>query len=111
MAKRNKRHQNREPVELLEVGSDDDCDLLEFEEASHNSAQIVVIGVGGGGGNALNNMIESGLSGVEFVAANTDAQALKHSKAAVKVQLGLEVTGGLGCGANPDRGRASAVAP
>jgi cell division protein FtsZ len=110
MSKRTKRHAKRssDSVDLLEVGPDDD-DLLEFDDESHNSAQIVVIGVGGGGGNALNNMIDCGLSGVDFVVANTDAQALKHSKAPVKVQLGTEVTGGLGCGANPDRGRASGL--
>ena len=111
MSKRSKaqvRKRETQAVDLLEVGPEDD-DLLEFDEESHNSAQIVVIGVGGGGGNALNNMIDSGLSGVDFVVANTDAQALKHSRAPVKVQLGTEVTGGLGCGANPDRGRASGL--
>ncbi|MDP6978411.1 MAG: cell division protein FtsZ [Myxococcota bacterium] len=72
-------------------------------------AVIKVIGVGGGGGNALNTMIRSGLGGVEFIAANTDAQALKHNLAPTKIQLGAEVTRGLGCGANPDRGRASAL--
>ena len=54
-------------------------------------------------------MILSGLSGVEFIAANTDAQALSHSRAPIKVQLGAEITRGLGCGANPDSGRASAL--
>ncbi|MBK7950399.1 MAG: cell division protein FtsZ [Deltaproteobacteria bacterium] len=83
--------------------------MLEFDSASHQKATIKVIGVGGGGGNALNTMILSGLSGVEFIAANTDAQALAHSKASIKVQLGAEITRGLGCGANPDRGRASAL--
>jgi cell division protein FtsZ len=70
---------------------------------------IKVIGVGGGGGNALNNMVLSGLSGVEFIAANTDAQALQHNLAPIKIQLGSEVTRGLGCGADPDKGRASAL--
>ncbi len=96
-------------VDLLELGPDDGQELLEFEGSSHQKASIKVIGVGGGGGNALNTMIESGLSGVEFIAANTDAQALAHNKAKVKVQLGAEITRGLGCGANPDRGRASAL--
>jgi cell division protein FtsZ len=96
-------------VDLLELGPEDGQELLEFEGASHQAARIKVIGVGGGGGNALNTMIESGLSGVEFVAANTDAQALAHNKAVTKVQLGAEITRGLGCGANPDRGRASAL--
>ncbi len=103
-----KGHQN-DPVDLLELGPEDGQELLEFEGSSHQSASIKVIGVGGGGGNALNTMIESGLGGVEFIAANTDAQALAHNKASVKIQLGAEITGGLGCGANPDRGRASAL--
>ncbi|MBB82525.1 MAG: cell division protein FtsZ [Deltaproteobacteria bacterium] len=98
-----------EGVDLLELGPDDGEELLEFEGSSHQEAVIKVIGVGGGGGNALNTMIESGLGGVEFIAANTDAQALTHNKAATKVQLGAEITRGLGCGANPDRGRASAL--
>ncbi len=101
-------HEN-EGVDLLELGPDDGQELLEFEGSSHQEAVIKVIGVGGGGGNALNTMIESGLGGVEFIAANTDAQALTHNKAATKVQLGAEITRGLGCGANPDRGRASAL--
>jgi len=96
-------------VDLLELGPEDGQELLEFEGSSHQKATIKVIGVGGGGGNALNTMIQSGLSGVEFVAANTDAQALSHNKAITKVQLGAEITRGLGCGANPDRGRASAL--
>jgi cell division protein FtsZ len=98
-----------EGVDLLELGPDDGQALLEFEGSSHQEAVIKVIGVGGGGGNALNTMIQSGLGGVDFVAANTDAQALSHNKAATKVQLGAEITRGLGCGANPDRGRASAL--
>ena len=83
-------------------------DLLEFESGSRNQAAIKVVGVGGGGGNALNNMIVSGLQGVEFVAANTDAQALEHNSAPTKIQLGSEITRGLGCGADPDKGRDSA---
>ncbi|MBJ22004.1 MAG: cell division protein FtsZ [Deltaproteobacteria bacterium] len=98
-----------ESIDLLELGPEDGQELLEFEGSSHQRATIKVIGVGGGGGNALNTMIQSGLSGVEFVAANTDAQALSHNKAVTKVQLGAEITRGLGCGANPDRGRASAL--
>ncbi len=87
----------------------DDSDLLEFETSTQLQANIKVIGVGGAGGNALSNMIRSGLAGVEFVAANTDAQALDHNLAPVKLQLGPEVTRGLGCGANPDRGRDAAL--
>ena len=104
-----KTNQTNESVDLLELGPEDGQELLEFEGSSHQAASIKVIGVGGGGGNALNTMIESGLGGVEFIAANTDAQALGHNKASVKIQLGAEITRGLGCGANPDRGRASAL--
>jgi len=96
-------------VDLLELGPEDGQELLEFDGSSHQKATIKVIGVGGGGGNAINTMIEAGLGGVEFVAANTDSQALAHNKAPIKVQLGAEITRGLGCGANPDRGRASAL--
>jgi cell division protein FtsZ len=71
-------------------------------------ARIIVFGVGGAGGNAVNNMIASGLQGVEFIVANTDAQALASSKAARVIQLGTKVTQGLGAGAQPEIGRASA---
>jgi cell division protein FtsZ len=98
-----------ESIDLLEIGPEDSQELLEFEDSAEQKANIKVIGVGGGGGNALNTMIRSGLGGVQFIAANTDAQALKHNLAPIKVQLGAEVTRGLGCGANPDRGRASAL--
>lgn len=97
-------------TDLLEIGpSDGSDDLLDFENGTKLQAVIKVIGVGGGGGNALNTMIASGLSGVEFIAANTDAQALQHSLSSVRVQLGDDVTRGLGCGANPDKGRDSAL--
>jgi cell division protein FtsZ len=96
--------------DLLEIGPDDgNDDLLEFESPSKLQAVIKVVGVGGGGGNALNTMIASGLSGVEFIAANTDNQALQHSLAPIRLQLGVEVTRGLGCGANPDKGREAAL--
>ncbi len=71
-------------------------------------AVIKVIGVGGGGGNSVNRMIEAGVSGVEFLVANTDAQALELSQAPVKLQIGVETTGGLGCGGDPEVGRQSA---
>jgi cell division protein FtsZ len=90
-------------------GTDDSSDLLEFESTARNHAAIKVVGVGGGGGNALNNMIASGLQGVEFIAANTDAQALEFNSAPTKVQLGSEITRGLGCGADPEKGRGSAL--
>ena len=98
-----------ESVDLLEVGPNDNEDLLEFEEAGALRAKIKVVGVGGAGGNALDTMIRAKLGGVEFVAANTDAQALEHKLAPVKVQLGVEASRGLGCGANPERGRAAAL--
>ena len=83
--------------------------MLEFVEDSQDlKARIKVFGVGGGGGNALNNMIESRLKNVEFIAANTDSQALKTSLAPTRIQLGAEVTHGLGAGADPDVGRKSA---
>lgn len=68
------------------------------------NAKIKVIGVGGGGGNAINNMIEGKLTGVDFVVANTDKQALDHNKAQIKIQLGQQTTRGLGAGANPEKG-------
>jgi cell division protein FtsZ len=70
--------------------------------------RIVVCGVGGAGGNAINNMIASGLSGVDFVVANTDAQALASSRAERIIQMGLQVTEGLGAGARPEVGKAAA---
>ncbi len=82
---------------------------IQFNEEVLNSARIRVIGVGGGGGNAVNRMIESHLEGVEFVVANTDLQALKLSNAPVKIQLGVKLTNGLGAGANPDVGRKAAL--
>jgi cell division protein FtsZ len=72
-------------------------------------AKIKVIGVGGGGGNALNTMICAGLTGVDFIAANTDCQALQNNRAATKIQLGAQVTKGLGAGANPEIGRQAAL--
>ncbi len=76
---------------------------------NEKSAKINVIGVGGAGGNAINNMIDSNLSGVKFIAANTDAQALEVSRALVKIQLGEKLTQGLGAGANPQLGREAAL--
>jgi len=82
--------------------------MFELGDDIRRSANIKVIGVGGGGGNAVNTMIASGLQGVEFVTANTDIQALERSLAPVKVQLGAELTKGLGAGANPTIGRQAA---
>jgi cell division protein FtsZ len=78
--------------------------MLEFEMDINQYAQIKVVGVGGGGSNAVNRMIESGLKGVEFIAINTDAQALYSSKADNKIQIGTKITRGLGAGANPEVG-------
>ncbi len=84
--------------------------MLEFDDAEiPESARIKVVGVGGGGGNAINTMIAEGVDGVEFIAANTDLQALENNLAAVKVQLGGTLTKGLGAGANPEIGRNSAL--
>jgi cell division protein FtsZ len=76
---------------------------------NEKSAKIKVIGVGGAGNNAINNMIRSGLQGVKFIAANTDAQALEISKADLRIQLGESITEGLGAGANPQIGRDAAM--
>jgi len=81
---------------------------MEYTEILDEMATIKVIGVGGGGGNAVNNMISSALKGVTFVAANTDVQALNRSKAEYKIQLGDKLTKGLGAGANPEIGRNAA---
>ncbi len=71
--------------------------------------RITVVGVGGGGCNAVNNMIDAGLQGVDFLVANTDGQSLKHSKAERKVQLGAQLTGGLGAGSKPEIGEHAAL--
>ena len=71
--------------------------------------RILVLGIGGAGGNAINGMIEAGMKGVEFVAVNTDAQDLKNNKADAKIQLGSNLTKGLGAGAKTDIGQASAA--
>jgi cell division protein FtsZ len=82
---------------------------ISFNEEARNDAKIKVIGVGGGGGNAVNRMIDAGVEGIEFVVANTDLQALRMSHAPVKLQLGVKLTNGLGAGANPEVGRKAAL--
>ncbi|HEY1264116.1 MAG TPA: cell division protein FtsZ [Terriglobales bacterium] len=82
---------------------------ISFNEEPRNDAKIKVIGVGGGGGNAVNRMIDAGVEGVEFITANTDLQALRMSRAPVKIQLGVKLTNGLGAGANPEVGRKAAL--
>jgi cell division protein FtsZ len=82
---------------------------ISFNEEARNDAKIKVIGVGGGGGNAVNRMIDAGVEGIEFIVANTDLQALRLSHAPVKIQLGVKLTNGLGAGANPEVGRKAAL--
>src|SRR5206468_322151 len=85
--------------------------MLEFDDEAQGPGRpvIKVIGVGGGGGNALNTMIEAGVEGVDFIVANTDGQVLEASLAGTKVHLGRNLTKGLGAGANPEIGRAAAL--
>ncbi len=93
-------------------GSDSTSDSLRIQlgdDPRRLGARIKVIGVGGGGGNAVNRMVRAGFPGVEFIVANTDVQALQHSVAPVKVQLGEKLTKGLGAGADPRIGRAAVL--
>ncbi|MBN2359366.1 MAG: cell division protein FtsZ [Deltaproteobacteria bacterium] len=85
--------------------------MIEFEAGNpdRQHAKILVIGVGGGGGNAIETMITSRMSGVDFVVANTDVQALEKNRAPLKLQIGNDLTGGLGAGANPEIGRKAAL--
>ncbi len=83
--------------------------MIEFDENRNVAAKVKAVGIGGGGCNAVNNMIASELTAVEFISANTDAQALAASKAPMKLQLGAKITKGLGAGANPETGRKSAL--
>ena len=83
--------------------------MFELMDADSQTAVIKVIGVGGGGGNAVAHMVDSGIEGVEFICANTDAQALKGSRTRKSLQIGCNITKGLGAGANPDVGRQAAM--
>lgn len=83
--------------------------MLQFEETRVQNARIKVLGIGGGGCNAVDNMIRSDLQGVEFIAANTDVQDLKACQSPVKIQLGARLTKGLGAGANPEIGKSAAL--
>jgi cell division protein FtsZ len=90
--------------------SDNTDDLrIHYQDEAPRGARIKVIGVGGGGNNAVNRMIAAGVEGVEFISANTDVQALQLSNAPIKLQLGVKLTSGLGAGANPDVGRRAAL--
>lgn len=82
--------------------------MLQFEVNEERNAQIKVIGIGGGGSNAVNRMIDAGLKGITFIAINTDKQALSMSKAETKIQIGEKLTKGLGAGANPEVGQKAA---
>src|SRR4026207_984399 len=79
--------------------------IFEFEESATQNARMKVVGVGGGGGNAVNRMIEERLEGVEFISVNTDSQALLNSKSDVKIQIGKKLTRGVGAAAGPGVGR------
>ena len=83
--------------------------MFELEENTNIGASIKVVGVGGGGGNAVETMINEGLNSVEFIVANTDSQALNANKAPIKIQLGHDLTKGLGAGANPEIGKRAAI--
>ena len=83
--------------------------MFELVDNAPQSAVIKVVGVGGGGGNAVRHMIENNVDGVDFICANTDAQALSDIAAKTVLQLGTGITKGLGAGANPDIGRAAAM--
>ncbi len=83
--------------------------MFEIMDAEDQEAVIKVIGIGGCGGNAVDHMIQNGVQGVEFISANTDAQALKRNKARILLQLGSAITKGLGAGANPEIGREAAL--
>ncbi len=93
---------------IADMGAQRDFFETDRDASAYLKPKITVFGVGGAGGNAVNNMIQSGLEGVDFVVANTDAQALLQSLCERRVQLGLEITCGLGAGARPDVGRAAA---
>ena len=82
---------------------------ISYNDDTRNDARIKVIGVGGGGGNAVNRMIDAGMDSIEFITANTDLQALRMSRAPMKIQLGVKLTNGLGAGANPEIGRKAAL--
>jgi cell division protein FtsZ len=90
-------------------GRDADKLRLTLDPEARRGARIKVVGVGGGGSNAVNRMVEVGLSGVEFIVANTDVQALDHNRAGVKIQIGHKLTKGLGAGADPNVGRQAAL--
>src|ERR1700760_3316098 len=102
------KHDGENSKKKAEMDTEKDI-RIQFNEDPTNSAKIKVVGVGGGGSNAVNRMIDANLEGVDFIVANTDLQALKMSRAPVKLQLGVKLTSGLGAGANPEVGRKAAL--
>ena len=91
------------------MSSKTEFDNISFDLPKNQSNVIKVIGIGGGGSNAINHMFRQGINGVDFVICNTDAQALENSPVPIKIQLGVSLTEGLGAGANPQIGEQSAV--
>ena len=96
-------------MQFDKLNFDESAARISFDDDLQPPAKIKVIGVGGAGGNAVNRMIQAKIEGVEFIAANTDIQALRSSMAPVKLQIGAKLTNGLGCGAIPERGRQAAL--
>src|SRR5689334_4392289 len=108
-SRRGQGHQGRKnSVTAVEMNNENGI-RISFNDEARNDAKIKVIGVGGGGGNAVNRMIDAGMKDIEFIVANTDLQALRMSRAPVKIQLGVKLTTGLGAGANPEVGRKAAL--
>jgi cell division protein FtsZ len=98
-----------EGMQVEKLRFEEESARFRFDEDRQPPAKIKVVGIGGAGGNAVNRMIQARIEGVEFIAANTDIQALRSSMAPIKLQLGAKLTNGLGCGAIPERGRQAAL--
>lgn len=96
-------------METKDMGTISEQPLFDFAGDAYHNAKIKVIGIGGGGGNAVSAMINYAIKGVEFIVCNTDSQALSRSKVSVKMQIGNSITRGLGAGANPEIGRKAAI--
>ena len=109
MSERTTRGRRDKP--MFEFVSDENEDRLkiELEDPDATPATIKVVGVGGGGSNAVNRMIAAGVRGVEYIACNTDLQALRKANAGTKVQIGARLTKGLGAGADPEIGKGAAI--
>jgi cell division protein FtsZ len=96
-------------MQTEKLNFEDEALKVKFEEDRQPPAKIKVVGIGGAGGNAVNRMIQAKICGVEFIAANTDIQALHNSMAPTKLQIGAKLTNGLGCGAVPEKGKQAAL--